>query len=98
MRLRDLPWKLAEVLDRVVPGTFAELYRLAGPYSMASSARLRGLYRAVRSVVRRNVPGDVVECGTGKATDAFLGRHAPSIHLRYVDYTGRQVTKPAAPA
>lgn len=72
MRPGDLPWKLADLLDLVVPGTFDELHRLAGPYSMASRARLRGLYRAVRSVVRRNVPGDVVECGTARGGSAAL--------------------------
>lgn len=71
-RLRDLPWTVADVLDTLVPGTFAELSRHVRPYSMCSTARLRGLYRAVRHAVRKNVPGDLVECGTARGGSAAL--------------------------
>ena len=72
IRPADVPWLLADWADRLVPGRFAELHRLVGPYSMASRARLRGLYRAVRRVVREGIPGDVVECGTARGGSAAL--------------------------
>jgi predicted O-methyltransferase YrrM len=39
---------------------------------MCSYARLRGLYRGLRAVVRDGVPGDVVECGTARGGSAAL--------------------------
>ncbi|MFZ0807059.1 MAG: TylF/MycF/NovP-related O-methyltransferase, partial [Candidatus Sulfotelmatobacter sp.] len=41
-------------------------------YTMCSNARLRGLYRALRFVVRHEIPGDVVECGSARGGSAAL--------------------------
>src|SRR2546430_8003370 len=43
-RAQDIPWRLAEIRDLVLPGKFAELYRMVHPYTMCGQARLRGLY------------------------------------------------------
>lgn len=48
------------------------LYRTVRPYTMSGNVRLRGLYRAVRHVVERDIPGDVVECGTARGGSAAL--------------------------
>jgi len=71
-RLRDISWRLFELCKFLLPGEFARLHRVVRPYTMCSSARLRGLYRAVRYVVARNIPGDVVECGTARGGSAAL--------------------------
>lgn len=71
-RLHDLPWRFAALRDRVLPGLFAELLPVVQPYSMCSEARLRSLHRAVRSVVRRGVAGDLVECGAARGGSALL--------------------------
>jgi hypothetical protein len=38
----------------------------------SSNARLRGLYRAVNDVIRKQVPGDIVECGTARGSAALM--------------------------
>lgn len=70
--LQDIPWRLADVRDRVLPGEFAELYRMVHPYTMCSRARLRRLYAGVRFVVEKDIPGDVVECGVAFGGSAAL--------------------------
>src|SRR5262249_4653559 len=62
----------ADAWYRVSPGPFAELYRRVRGYTMCSSARLRGLYRAVEHVVSKAIPGDLVECGTARGGSAAL--------------------------
>src|SRR5437764_6433621 len=71
-RLRDLPWRLSQARDTLLPGDFAQLYRLVRPYSMVSNARLRGLYQAVRRVTANNIKGDLVECGAARGGSAAL--------------------------
>jgi predicted O-methyltransferase YrrM len=71
-RVHDIPWRLAELRDLVFPGEFAQLYRLVHPYTMDSRARLRGLHNAVRYVVQKEIPGDVVECGVAFGGSAAL--------------------------
>ena len=58
--------------DMVSPSEFASLYRRVRRDTMCSNARLRGLHRAVRYVVRDRVPGDVVECGSARGGSAAL--------------------------
>ena len=70
--LHDIPWRLADIRDRVLPGEFAELYRMVHPYTMCSRARLRRLYAGVRYVVEKDIPGDVVECGVAFGGSAAL--------------------------
>jgi macrocin-O-methyltransferase TylF-like protien len=52
--------------DLVSPSEFAALYRHVRPYTMCSSARLRGLHKAVQYVARNEIRGDMVECGCAK--------------------------------
>jgi len=58
--------------DLVSPSEFSALYRRIRSRTMCSNARLRGLYRGVRSVVQSEVPGDFVECGTALGGSAAL--------------------------
>jgi len=54
------------------PSEFASLYRQVRSHTMCSIARLEGLYRALRYVVREDIPGDVVECGCASGGSAAL--------------------------
>jgi hypothetical protein len=58
--------------DRVSPSEFSSLYRRVRTRTMCSNARLRGLYHGVRNVVRNEIPGDLVECGTALGGSAAL--------------------------
>jgi O-methyltransferase len=58
--------------DTVSPGEFSALFRRVKPYTMCSSARLRGLYRAALYVANQNISGDLVECGCAKGGSAAL--------------------------
>jgi predicted O-methyltransferase YrrM len=79
-RMMDIPWVLShlrrvasESLLRVSPTEFAKLFRQVRPYTMCSSARLRGLYRAARHIVVNRIAGDVVECGVARGgSSAFM--------------------------
>jgi len=78
-RMTNIPWILShlrritsESLLRVSPTEFANYFRKVRPYTMCSSARLRGLYRAARHVVENRIPGDVVECGVARGGSAAL--------------------------
>ena len=66
LRLATQAW------DRIAPSEFASLYRQVRTHTMCSNARLRGLYRGVRYVVGREIPGDVVECGAARGGSAAL--------------------------
>jgi predicted O-methyltransferase YrrM len=78
-RLASPAWLVSQLRDSVlhlhdlVAATeFAAHYRAVRPYTMSGNARLRGLHRAVRHVVRAEVPGAVVECGTARGGSAAL--------------------------
>lgn len=58
--------------DRVSPSEFSRIYRQVRSRTMCSNARLRGLYRALRYVVSRDIAGDVVECGAAQGGSAAL--------------------------
>lgn len=58
--------------DLVSPSEFSSLYRQVRTSTMCSNFRLRGLYRAVRHVVSRNIPGVIVECGSARGGSAAL--------------------------
>ena len=58
--------------DLVSPSEFSSLYRRVRAHTMCSNARLRGLYRALRYVVGRDITGDVVECGSARGGSAAL--------------------------
>jgi len=71
-RLADWANRLAEWRDRLLPGEFGRLYHHIRPHSMMSHPRLRGIHRAIREAAERNVPGDLVECGTARGGCAAL--------------------------
>jgi O-methyltransferase len=78
-RARDPEWVADTALrfvvyswDRVSPSEFSSLYRRIRTRTMCSNARLRGLYRGVRNVVKNEIPGDFVECGTALGGSAAL--------------------------
>lgn len=61
---------MAYLWDLVSPLEFSVLFRQVQPYTMCSSARLRGLYRAARHVAENHIAGDLVECGSAKGGSA----------------------------
>jgi predicted O-methyltransferase YrrM len=63
---------MALLWDRVSPSEFSSLYRQIRSRTMCSNARLRGLYHACQYVVSRDIPGDVVECGSAQGGSAAL--------------------------
>ena len=63
---------LAQTWNLISPSEFASLYRRVRNETMCSVARLSGLYRAVRDVVRKDIAGDVVECGCARGGSAAL--------------------------
>jgi len=71
-RIRDMPWQLSELKESIFPSELGDLCRLVAPYTMLGYGRLRGLYRGVHRVVRENVRGDFVECGTARGGSAAL--------------------------
>jgi hypothetical protein len=78
-RLTDIPWLLSQAQDLLLDardtlarGDFARLNRIVRSRTMCGNARLRGLYGAVQRVVARNIPGDLVECGTARGGSAAL--------------------------
>jgi predicted O-methyltransferase YrrM len=68
-QLRDL---ILDAWDSVSVQEFSQLYRNVRPFTMCGNARLRGLHRAVHYVVAKNIPGDLVECGTAQGGSASL--------------------------
>jgi len=71
-RMQDIPWHMAEIRDRLLPGEFARLYSMVHPYTMCGRARLRRLYTGVRYVVEKDIAGDIVECGVAFGGSAAL--------------------------
>ncbi len=63
---------LMQAWSLVSPSEFASLYRQVRTVTMCSQARLRGLYDAVRYVASKDIPGDVVECGSAQGGSAAL--------------------------
>lgn len=63
---------LLHVIDTIAPTDYGRAYRQVRPYTMSSNERLRALNAAVEQVVQRQVPGDIVECGTARGGSAAL--------------------------
>lgn len=51
---------------------FYNLYSMVFDYTILSTDRMRGLYNAVISAHERNIPGDIVECGTAQGGSAAI--------------------------
>lgn len=52
--------------------TFQEVFRAARVHSMVSKEALHSLFEAVKYVVRRDIPGDIVECGVWRGGSSLL--------------------------
>jgi hypothetical protein len=63
---------LAQAWNLISPSEFASLYRQIHTDTMCSVARLSGLYRAMRHVVKEDIAGDIVECGCARGGSAAL--------------------------
>lgn len=63
---------LRRAVDTVAPTDYGRAYRQVRRYTMSSNARLRALHAAVEQVMQRQVPGDIVECGTARGGSAAL--------------------------
>lgn len=74
--LRRLPELAAKrrllKVPRDMPAEFVALYEQARPFTMTSVERMYALFEAVRHVVRRGIPGDLVECGVWQGGSAML--------------------------
>ncbi len=66
---------------------FADLYHRIKPFTMTSLERVYGLYKAVEYVVRRGIPGDMVECGVWKGGSAM----AIALTLKKLDASDRGI-------
>lgn len=75
-RLWRAPSVIRDVLldagEMVSQSSFARMHRLVRPYTVLGHARLLALHRAVRQVVERRIPGEIVECGTARGGSAAL--------------------------
>jgi predicted O-methyltransferase YrrM len=66
-------WRMRQALRRAwsrLPNGSMRVF--VEPYTMLSPERLGNLERAVRTVVRERIPGDVIECGTCEGGSAAL--------------------------
>jgi len=68
-QVRDIAFNVHDAFSQ---RSFAQYYRMVRPYTLCGNARLRSLYQAVQSVVAKNIPGDLVECGTARGGSAAL--------------------------
>jgi hypothetical protein len=55
-----------------LPAEFERCYRLARPFTMTSVERMYALWEATRYVLRRAVPGALVECGVWRGGSAMV--------------------------
>jgi O-methyltransferase len=51
---------------------FSDLFELCRSYTMTSKEAMFALYQAIAYVVKRNIPGDFVECGVWQGGSALL--------------------------
>ena len=63
---------LRETLAWVSPLEFDATFRRVRSMTMVSHRRLRSLQEAVRYVVAKNIPGDIVECGVARGGSAAV--------------------------
>lgn len=59
---------------------FTPLLARCRPYSMTSVERMYALHKAVEYVAKKNIPGDLVECGVWKGGSSMMTAHTLS-HL-----------------
>ncbi len=76
-----------------------ELCRSVGPYTLTSPERLFALRQSVQYVVRRGIPGDIVECGVWKggsmmAVARTLLESSPPVRTLHMFDTFEGMSKP----
>jgi O-methyltransferase len=70
-----------------MPESFWDLHARCHHATMSSAERLYALYEAVRYVVARNIPGDIVECGVWRGGSMMMAAYT----LRESGETGRRL-------
>lgn len=55
---------------------FRELYEKCRPYTMTTVERMHALYQSIEYLIRNNIKGDLVECGTWRGGSAMLMAYA----------------------
>jgi hypothetical protein len=63
---------LTQVWDLISPLPFSVLYRKVRSSTMCSNARLRALHEGCKDIVKRDIPGSIVECGCARGGSAAL--------------------------
>ena len=79
-----MPFRLVRIpvagrLDRSHPDldpAFAQVHACCAPFTMTSVERMYALWEAVRYIRRRDVPGDVVECGVWRGGSSMVAARA----------------------
>jgi O-methyltransferase len=66
---------------------FQELYARCAPFTMTSLERMYALFQSIEYVVRRGIPGDIVECGVWKGGSAMLA----ALALQSLDSADRRI-------
>ncbi len=51
---------------------FLKLYSICKPYTMTSKERMYALYKSTEHIAKKNLPGDIVECGVWKGGSTML--------------------------
>lgn len=74
-------------VPRDMPEEFTDIYARTREYTMTSVERMFALYDGVRHVVRRGIPGDLVECGVWRGGSAML----MALTLEAMGETGRKI-------
>jgi Macrocin-O-methyltransferase (TylF) len=64
--------RLLDARDSLSRNEFSRLHAAVRPYTECGNARLRSLYGAVQHVVSKDIPGDIVECGSARGGSAAL--------------------------
>jgi len=63
---------MTQAWDSVSSSPFSVLYRKVRAHTMCSNARLRALHEGCQDVVKRDIPGTIVECGCARGGSAAL--------------------------
>jgi Macrocin-O-methyltransferase (TylF) len=63
---------MTQAWDSVSPSPFSVLYRKVRAHTMCSNARLRSLHEECKDVVKRGIPGAIVECGCARGGSVAL--------------------------
>jgi O-methyltransferase len=67
-----VPISQAEKIPPDIEAEFLPLYEATKPFTMTSLPRMYALYKAIEYAVKKNIPGDIVECGAWKGGSMML--------------------------